>query len=81
MARRQASTQLPGRQRDCWRALPRVADAAGWGMVAQRPAAPPWAGLDEQVLEILEGMIRSRLFVLIVWQMRPPSCGGHACDN
>ena len=40
-----------------------VADA-GWGIVAQRPRSATLAGLDEQMLKILKGMIPVTLFIL-----------------
>ena len=44
-----------------------VADA-GWGIVAQRPRSATLAGLDEQMLEILKGMIPVTLFILfVIW--------------
>ncbi len=44
-----------------------VADA-GWGVVAQRPRSATLAGLDEQMLEILKGMIPVTLFILfVIW--------------
>ena len=41
---------------------------AGWGVVAQRPRNATLAGLDQQMLDILKGMIPVTLFILfIIW--------------
>lgn len=41
---------------------------AGWGVVAQRPRSATLAGLDEQMIDILKGMIPVTLFILfIIW--------------
>ncbi len=41
---------------------------AGWGVVAQRPTNATLAGLDQQMLEILKGMIPVTLFILfVIW--------------
>ncbi|MFM4702232.1 diguanylate cyclase [Aeromonas bivalvium] len=41
---------------------------AGWGIVAQRPTRATLAGLDQQMLDILKGMIPVTLFILfVIW--------------
>ncbi|MGU5594888.1 sensor domain-containing diguanylate cyclase [Aeromonas sp. XH] len=41
---------------------------AGWGVVAQRPRSATLAGLDQQMFEILKGMIPVTLFILfVIW--------------